>query len=66
VTAVRRTLLVHRLGRVEYEDGLALMRIAGDAVVDRPDERLTRRPMRAPIHSKLAARRSFETLVTAT
>jgi lipoyl(octanoyl) transferase len=27
-----RTLLVHRLGRVEYEDGLALMRIAGDAV----------------------------------
>ncbi len=27
-----RTLLVHRLGRVEYEDGLALMRIAGAAV----------------------------------
>jgi len=27
-----RTLLVHRLGRVEYDDGLALMRIAGDAV----------------------------------
>ena len=27
-----RTLLVHRLGRVEYEDGLALMRLAGDAV----------------------------------
>jgi lipoyl(octanoyl) transferase len=27
-----RTLLVHRLGRVEYEDGLALMRIASDAV----------------------------------
>ena len=27
-----RTLLVHRLGRVEYEDGLALMRIAADAV----------------------------------
>ncbi len=27
-----RTLLVHRLGRVEYEDGLALMRIAGEAV----------------------------------
>ncbi|HEY6101293.1 MAG TPA: lipoyl(octanoyl) transferase LipB [Anaeromyxobacter sp.] len=27
-----RTLLVHRLGRVEYEDGLALMRVAGDAV----------------------------------
>jgi lipoyl(octanoyl) transferase len=30
--AVARALLVHRLGRVEYEDGLALMRIAGDAV----------------------------------
>jgi lipoyl(octanoyl) transferase len=29
---VTRTLLVHRLGRVEYEDGLALMRIAGEAV----------------------------------
>ena len=29
-----RTLLVHRLGRVEYEDGLALMRLAGDAVRD--------------------------------
>jgi len=28
----RRALLVHRLGRVEYEDGLALMRIAADAV----------------------------------
>jgi lipoyl(octanoyl) transferase len=28
----RRTLLVHRLGRVEYDDGLALMRIAGAAV----------------------------------
>jgi lipoyl(octanoyl) transferase len=28
----RRTLVVHRLGRVEYEDGLALMRLAGDAV----------------------------------
>ena len=27
-----RTLLVHRLGRVEYEDGLSLMRLAGDAV----------------------------------
>jgi lipoyl(octanoyl) transferase len=27
-----RTLLVHRLGRVEYDDGVALMRIAGDAV----------------------------------
>jgi lipoyl(octanoyl) transferase len=27
-----RTLVVHRLGRVEYEDGLALMRIAADAV----------------------------------
>lgn len=27
-----RTLLVHQLGRVEYEDGLALMRLAGDAV----------------------------------
>ncbi len=27
-----RTLLVHRLGRVEYEDGVALMRIAGEAV----------------------------------
>ncbi|WP_242341192.1 MULTISPECIES: lipoyl(octanoyl) transferase LipB [Anaeromyxobacter] len=27
-----RTLLVHRLGRVEYEDGLALMRLAGEAV----------------------------------
>jgi lipoyl(octanoyl) transferase len=27
-----RTLLVHRLGRVEYEDGLALMRLAGAAV----------------------------------
>ncbi len=28
-----RTLLVHHLGRVEYDDGLALMRIAGQAVV---------------------------------
>ncbi len=27
-----RTLLVHRLGRVEYEDALALMRLAADAV----------------------------------
>jgi lipoyl(octanoyl) transferase len=27
-----RVLLVHRLGRVEYEDGVALMRIAGAAV----------------------------------
>ena len=27
-----RSLVVHRLGRVEYEDGLALMRIAADAV----------------------------------
>lgn len=27
-----RTLLVHRLGRVEYDDGLALMRLAGEAV----------------------------------
>lgn len=27
-----RTLLVHRLGRVEYEDGLSLMRLAGAAV----------------------------------
>ncbi len=27
-----RTLLVHRLGRVEYLDGLALMRLGGDAV----------------------------------
>ncbi len=27
-----RTLAVHRLGRVEYEDGLALMRLAGAAV----------------------------------
>jgi lipoyl(octanoyl) transferase len=27
-----RTLLVHRLGRVEYADGLSLMRLAGDAV----------------------------------
>ena len=27
-----RALAVHRLGRVEYEDGLALMRIAGAAV----------------------------------
>jgi len=27
-----RTLRVHRLGRVEYEDGLALMRLSGDAV----------------------------------
>lgn len=27
-----RTLLVHRLGRVEYDDGLALMRLAGAAV----------------------------------
>ncbi|ABS26202.1 lipoate-protein ligase B [Anaeromyxobacter sp. Fw109-5] len=27
-----RTLLVHRLGRVEYEDGLALMRLGGAAV----------------------------------
>ena len=32
-----RTLLVHALGRVEYEDGLALMRIAAEAVrADRP------------------------------
>ena len=30
--AAPRTLLVHRLGRVEYEDGLALMRLAGEAV----------------------------------
>jgi lipoyl(octanoyl) transferase len=29
---VSRTLLVHHLGRVEYEDGLALMRVAGEAV----------------------------------
>jgi lipoyl(octanoyl) transferase len=27
-----RTLVVHHLGRVEYDDGLALMRIAGEAV----------------------------------
>jgi lipoyl(octanoyl) transferase len=27
-----RTLVVHRLGRVEYDDGLSLMRLAGDAV----------------------------------
>jgi lipoyl(octanoyl) transferase len=27
-----RTLLVHKLGRVEYEDGLRLMALAGDAV----------------------------------
>jgi len=27
-----RTLRVYRLGRVEYEDGLSLMRLAGDAV----------------------------------
>jgi lipoyl(octanoyl) transferase len=27
-----RTLVVHRLGRVEYEDGLALMRLAADAI----------------------------------
>ena len=27
-----RTLLVHRLGRVEYQDGLRLMAIAGDHV----------------------------------
>ena len=27
-----RTLQVHRLGRVEYQDGLSLMRLAGDAV----------------------------------
>ncbi len=27
-----RTLRIHRLGRVEYEDGLALMRLAGAAV----------------------------------
>jgi lipoyl(octanoyl) transferase len=27
-----RTLVTHRLGRVEYEDGLALMQLAGDAV----------------------------------
>jgi lipoyl(octanoyl) transferase len=27
-----RTLVVHRLGRVEYADGLDLMRLAGDAV----------------------------------
>jgi lipoyl(octanoyl) transferase len=27
-----RTLRVHKLGRVEYEDGLALMRLAGEAV----------------------------------
>jgi lipoyl(octanoyl) transferase len=27
-----RTLAVHRLGRVEYADGLALMRLAGEAV----------------------------------
>ena len=30
--AAARTLVVHRLGRVEYEDGLALMRLAGEAV----------------------------------
>ncbi len=27
-----RTLLIHKLGRVEYDDALALMRLAGDAV----------------------------------
>jgi lipoyl(octanoyl) transferase len=27
-----RTLVIHRLGRVEYEDGLALMRVAAEAV----------------------------------
>ena len=27
-----RTLLVHRLGRVEYRDGLQLMQLAGEAV----------------------------------
>ena len=27
-----RTLQLHRLGRVEYQDGLSLMRLAGDAV----------------------------------
>jgi lipoyl(octanoyl) transferase len=27
-----RTLLIHRLGRVEYRDGLQLMQLAGDAV----------------------------------
>jgi lipoyl(octanoyl) transferase len=27
-----RTLLVHRLGRVEYPDGVSLMRIAGEAI----------------------------------
>jgi lipoyl(octanoyl) transferase len=32
MNAPRRTLRIHALGRVEYEDGLALMRIAGDAV----------------------------------
>ncbi len=30
-----RTLLVHRLGRVEYRDGLQLMQLAGDAVRSR-------------------------------
>ena len=30
--SARRTLLVHRLGRVEYDDGLSLMRLAADAV----------------------------------
>jgi lipoyl(octanoyl) transferase len=29
-----RTLLIHKLGRVEYEDGLALMRLASGAVRD--------------------------------
>jgi lipoyl(octanoyl) transferase len=34
---VSRTLRTHRLGRVEYEDGLALMRLAADAVrAERP------------------------------
>ncbi len=28
----RRTLLFHRLGRVEYDDGLALMRLAAEAI----------------------------------
>lgn len=32
MTAATRTLLVHRLGRVEYDDGVSLMRLAGDAV----------------------------------
>jgi lipoyl(octanoyl) transferase len=36
---VTRKLLVHALGRVEYEDGLSLMRIAADAVrAGRPPE----------------------------